>query len=155
MIEILGDCVPSTPDHLVETLRMYDKSLSVHWNTRRRFWVIEACAEHHSKKFDLSGHPVHTEICKKYFVTHFDVDDISRDRVLGKLKSIDTTEKYGTGERGLENFKLADRQTEEAMADKRSRDMKDIGEHNAKDHRVQLNKARHLIQQHDMGRMNK
>jgi hypothetical protein len=93
-----------TPDEaFVKRLKAaFGPELHVEWNPKRQRWVIEQCIAH-------SGPiGVHTHLCNRVYVWLVRGDDNEYmplcERVIEKLREMETYRKYGTGEAALARF---------------------------------------------------
>lgn len=122
------------PDWFTLLLKDVDRSLVAYFNPWKDRWVINRKAE------DGSFHHI--------LMVEGDNSDYAplNERVISKLKEMDTWSKYGSAE----NFHLAN---DNALAEdeaKRQAKIDDVYDHSAQINRRQLNEAHTLMQRHDM-----
>lgn len=122
------------PDWFTLLLKDVDNSLVVYFNPWKDRWVINRKAE------DGSFHHI--------LMVEGDNSDYAplNERVIAKLKEMDTWEKYGT----VENFHLANENILAEQNAKNDAKVDDTYDHCAKINRRQLNEAHTLMQRHDM-----
>lgn len=114
-------------------------------------WCIYQCTRHQSATGE------HTEACLRagtyvLLVQSPEGDWMPlNDRVLERLREIDVVRQgLSLDERGLERWRRERAYEQQQAAAKREREAAEIVRLNSRDHRRQLLRAHHLIQQHDL-----
>jgi hypothetical protein len=151
LVTIVGDDGIRTPDPVFTAkLAKFDSSLFVFWNKMRRRWVIAQCISHRSAACE------HTVRCKHSIVWMVQSPEKTMlglgDHVFEKLRQMQLeTEKFGgPTERGLRNYREHCESVQQELKNKEAEKMREVARLNSLDHRVQLNRARMLLQRHDL-----
>lgn len=142
---IVSNESPSFPEGFRIRLQKYDPSLSIHWNKIKRIWVIEQCIRH-IPHGDDKNHAV----CQKVFATSGKLEEIHGDRLINRLIEADTRRKYGEGEDALKKFLAETHTLDVEMKEREAARQKETARLNSLDNKHQLERARTLIQRHDM-----
>jgi hypothetical protein len=152
-ILLVGDGPLPISERFRSELKAFDSSLIVLYNEHGMHagkYQIEKCIEHH-------GGGDHSHLCRRMYVMTVQGDEGEPlplgDHVFAKLRMMrQMAEQFGdpndpaTIEKATKYF--ADLEAERQA--KERADMREVARLNSLDHRVQLNKARMLIQRHDM-----
>lgn len=124
----------AVPDWFLKLLKDVDPALCVFYNRFHDKWMIQRKAEDGSQHHILTVEGDSGEYMSL------------NERTIGKLKEMDTWNKYGT----VENFHLANENTLADQNAKNDAKVDDTYDHCAKINRRQLNEAHTLMQRHDM-----
>jgi hypothetical protein len=157
MIQLVGEDGCSVPDWFKRRLNDIDRALVCYYNPFQQQFCIDRC----TKGSDcLSSDHLSCEKTNVMLFPHIG------EAVIEKLKSMDSWSNFGVKGQAdalaMINGQLTDsllrarRKHEDEKAAHDAKVREDSRENHllvARDNRVQLNKALHLIQQHDMGRV--
>lgn len=138
---------PTIPDWFMTALRHIDPALFVLWNPNRGRWIIARCI-----RGDNTTHGEHDQkVCAQTLVLVVESELYGgyvplTEGTLDKLRSMDQWTKF----KSAEEMQAALNDEETKQREKIDRDMREDIEHCGKDGRVQLNRAHHLIQQHNL-----
>lgn len=145
-------------DEFLRHLRNIDPTLLVSWNPRRERHQIEQCIGRCQGKME-SGIFKHFHTCDRIFVWLVESEDGTRlplgDKVLDKLKSMDTSRKYGVGPDALAKYQKDSAEEERKRAEKIAADTREIARLSTKDNKRQFKRVIDLIRRHDVYRPNK
>ena len=145
------ESAPEIPNWFKRQLRDLDKGLVIYWNRFRGRFIIDRCihANEHMGECTASCERTNVMIVESPEGSYMPPNE----RVIQNLKSMDAWAKYGDGEAGLLRQR-AERENAKAEYDAKLQEAaKDNYKRAMLEDRVQLNKARHLIQQHDLDRI--
>lgn len=144
---LLGSEAREIPDWFRRRLRDIDPALVVYFNPFRNFFCIDRCI----KGGDCLS-TKHVE-CEKTNVMTF---EHMGEAALESLKSMDAwTKTGGNDEAALLKFRKAHEDAKAEYDSKARETSREDYRHGMLDDRVQINKALHLIQQHDVARVHK
>jgi hypothetical protein len=138
---------PSIPDYFMRGLREIDPCLVVYWNNFRKRFILDRC---------INPDPhTHNPSCERVNVTIVQDPEGGymgpNDRTLDWIKAHDSWTIYGT----LENQRRARENAKADFETKRVASAREGYKEAMLDDRVQINRALHLIQQHDVARPHK
>jgi hypothetical protein len=142
---IVSNESPSFPEGFRIRLQKYDPALSIHWNKIKRIWVVEQCIRHVS-----FGDDKNHAVCQKVFATSGKLEEIHGDRLMNRLIEADTRRKYGEGEDALKKFLRESHQSDIDSKVRETERQREAARLNSLDNKHQLERARTLIQRHDM-----
>lgn len=145
MIQLFGEDARSVPDWFKRRLRDIDTALVCYYNPFRMEFCIDRCI----KGSDcLSSDHV---ACQKVNVMLF---PHMGEAALDKLKSMDSWTNFGgNDEAAIARSRRKHELEKEEWDAKQKAESLDMNRHAGLENRVQLNKALHLIQQHDTARV--
>jgi hypothetical protein len=146
-IILVGSEATEIPDWFRRRLRDIDRALVVYFNPFRRQFVIDRCVRGSDC---LSSDHIS---CEKTNVMLF---DHVGEAAIEKLKSMDAWTKYGgKDEAALMRFRREHEIAKEEFDGKRRAEAKRSYNEAAKDERLAVNHLKHLVEQHDIGRVHK
>lgn len=156
-ITLVGGGRPAIPEGFRERLRALDPTLCVRWNQPPPWskkpprFIIEQCVKHYAIGAE------HDHTCQRLYV--FLVQDAEGgmmplgDAVLEEIKSRDV-QRAGYGPNDLDRFIREHQEQLDANREQITAAQADSVRHASRFNRRQLLKAVHLIQQHDVCRIN-
>lgn len=145
------ESAPEIPKWFLRQLREIDKGLVIYWNRFRGRFIIDRCihANEHIGECTVSCERTNVMIVESQEGGYMPPNE----RVIEKIKSIDAWTKYGAGEAGLMRQRKERENAKAEHDQKQIEDAKDNYKRAMLEDRAQINKARHLIQQHDLERI--